>query len=116
MIEREVIAGDTFSLTYKYMPEGVLTDMPEAYNIKVGLHTEGGSLVRVYSYLAGEIKNPDKGIYRWTIDYDTSKNLKGYIIAEMMLYSSDKSVVVHCSEPIRIHVIPSLMNSEIEND
>ncbi len=116
MIQREVIAGDTFSIVYKHKPEGVLTNMPEAYNLMIGLHTEGGSKVKTYSYQDDEIENPDTGIYRWTIEHELSKSLKGPVIVEMVLYSRDLSFVQHCGEPIKLTVIPSLMNEEIENE
>lgn len=117
MIKREVMAGDTFSLVYKHKPEGVLTDMPDAYNLMIGLHTEGGSKVETFSYQDGDFEpQTETGVYRWTIKHELSKNLKGTVIAEMVLYSRDLSFVQHCGEPIKLTVIPSLMNEEIENE
>ena len=114
MIKKQVIAGDTFPIVYKHKPDGELSDLPEGYDYMIGLHQEGSTSVTVFSYQNGDIDNPDTGIYRWEISHDMSKNLKGNIIVEMVIYSRDASFVKHCSEPIILEVIPSFMNDQLD--
>ena len=114
MIQREVMAGDTFPIVYKHKPNGELADLPEGYDYMIGLHQDGSNAVTTYSYQNGDITNPETGIYRWEISHELSKSLKGNIIVEMVIYSRDASFVKHCSEPIKLVVIPSFMNDELD--
>ena len=114
MIEKPIMAGDTFPIVYKHMPNGELADLPEGYDYMIGLRPEDGKKLTVFSYRNGDIANPDKGIYRWECKHDLSMTLHGNIIAEMVIYSRDGSFVKHCSEPILLKVIPSFMNEVLE--
>ena len=114
MIEREVMAGDTFSIVYKHKPNGVLSDLPEGYDYMIGLRQEGGQSVMTFSYQNGDITNEETGIYRWEITHELSKSLKGNIIVEMVIYSRYASFVKHCTEPIKLKVIPSFMNEYLD--
>lgn len=114
MIPEEITAGDTFLLRYKHKQEGVLTEIPEGYDILFGLRQEGGHKVIVYSYRNGEIENPDKGVYSKLIDHDLSKTLSGTIVIEMVIYSRNGSVVQHCCHPKKVKVNPSFMNEYLD--
>ncbi len=115
MIKKEVIAGDTFPIVYKYkQPDGTITDMPEGYDLMIGLRNEESKTVTTFSYQNGDIKNPEKGIYRWEISHKMSMNLKGDIVVEMVVYSRDGSVVKHCTDPVLLTVVPSFMNEHLD--
>lgn len=114
MIPEEITAGDTFLIRYKHKQEKMLADLPEGYDLVFGLRQEGSRKVIVYSYRNGEIENPDKGIYVKRIDYDLSKSLSGTIIIEMVVYSRDGSVVLHCGKPRKVEVHPSFMNEYLD--
>ena len=114
MIEKPVVAGDTFPIVYKHMPDGVLQNLPEGYDYMIGLRPEDGKNVMVFSFRNDDITNPDTGIYQWKCPHDLSTDLHGNIVAEMVIYSRDGSFVKHCSEPILLKVIPSFMNDALE--
>ena len=114
MIEKPIMAGDTFPIVYKHMPNGVLENLPEGYDYMIGLRPEDGKTVMVFSYRNDEIANPDTGIYHWECSHELSKSLHGNIVAEMVIYSRDASFVKHCSEPILLKVIPSFMNEHLD--
>lgn len=117
MIQREVIAGDTFSIVYKHMPEGVLVDLPEGYDYVLGLRQEGGTHPMTFKLSENQIQHePGTGIYTWKISHDLSKSLKGTVMVEMLVYSIDRAFVQHCNEPVRITVIPSFMNEVIADE
>ena len=116
MIRREVIAGDTFPIIYKHKENGVLANLPEGYDLMIGLHQEGSKQVTTFSYLSGDIDNPEPGIYKWQISHDMSKALRGSIIVEVAIYSIDGSFVKHCIEQIKLNVIGSQMNEYLDND
>lgn len=114
MIKKEVIAGDTFPIVYKHKENGTIADLPEGYDFVIGLRQEGSQNVKTFSYQNGDIGNPDKGVYRWECDHKFSMTLSGNIIVEMVLYSRDGSFVKHCSEPIKLEVVPSFMNEHLD--
>lgn len=114
MIEREVMAGDTFPIVYEHKPKGQLQNLPEGYDYVIGLRPENGKNVTVYSYQNGDITTEETGIYRWKISHELSKSLKGVIIVEMVVYSRDGSVVRHCKEPIRLTILESFMNEHLD--
>lgn len=117
MNQRTVIAGDTFSIVYKHKPEGTLADLPEGYEYVLGLRKVGGKEVKAFKLSKGEISHSEgPGVYRWTAEYEFSKSLSGEIVAEMLFYSADKTVVQHCNEPLGIKVLPSFMNEVIDAD
>ena len=116
MIRREVIAGDTFPIIYKHKENGVLANLPEGYDLMIGLHQEGSKSVTTYSYQNGDVENAETGIYRWQISHEMSVSLKGSIIVEIVIYSRDASFVKHCSEPIKLEVIESFMNDYLDNE
>lgn len=117
MIKREVIAGDTFSIVYKHMPEGVLTDLPEGYDYVLGLRQEGGTRPMTFRLSENQIEHVENsGIYTWKISHNLSKSLKDTVVVEMLIYSEDKSFVQHCNEPVYITVIPSFMNEVIADN
>ena len=116
MIKRQVIAGDTFPIVSKHKPNGVLQDLPEGYDYMIGLRQEGSKSTTTFSYQNGDISNPETGVYRWEVSHEMSKNLKGDIIVEMVVYSRDASFVKHCSEPIVLEVIPSFMNEQLDTE
>lgn len=108
------MAGDTFPIVYKHKPNGELQDLPEGYDYVIGLHQEGSKKVEVFSYQNGDIKNTEKGVYLWEAEHEFSMQLKGVIIAEMVIYSRDGSFVRHCKEPIRLTVLESFMNEYLD--
>ena len=114
MIPEEITAGDTFFIRYKHKQEEVLTEIPEGYDLLFGLRQEGGNKVIVYSYRNGDIENTDKGIYVRKVDHELSKSLSGTIVIEMVLYSRDGSVVLHCGNPKKVVVHPSFMNEYLD--
>lgn len=115
MIQREVIAGDTFPIAFTYQDANKNPiDLPEGYDYVIGLHQEGGKTVKVFSYQNGDIKNPETGVYKWEADHEFSMQLKGVIIVEMVIYSRDGSFVRHCKEPIRLTVLESFMNEYLD--
>lgn len=114
MRPEEITAGDTFPISYKHKQDGVLTDLPEGYDLLFGLRQEGNSKVIIYSYRNGEIENPDKGVYVKRIDHELSKSLSGTIVIEMVIYSRDGSVVLHCGKPVKVEVHQSFMNDYLD--
>ena len=116
MIKREITAGDTFAVVYKHKPDGELVDMPDAYDIAIGLRRESGESIASFSYQDGDIEKTDTGTYRWQIGHELSKSLEGVVIIEMTVYSVDYSFVQHCNEYIQLVVTPSLMNEVIDNE
>ena len=114
MIKKPIIAGDTFPIVYKHMPNGELRDLPDGFDYMIGLRQEGSKRPMVFSYRNGDIENPDKGVYRWECKHDLSMSLSGNIIAEMVIYSRDGSFVKHCSEPILLEVQESFMNDQLD--
>lgn len=116
MINRKVIAGDTFSIVYYHKQGDTIADLPEGYDYVIGLRQEDGKTVTSFKYSKGEIQKTATGTYRWKISYELSKTLKDVVIAEMLIYSIDRAFVQHCEEPIRIEVIPSFMNDVIEEE
>lgn len=114
MIKREVIAGDTFPIVYKHKENGTVVDLPEGYDLMIGLRKEGSQNVTTFSYKKGEIAKGGTGIYRWEIGHELSKSLRGDIVVEMVIYNSDASFVKHCTEPIVLTVIPSFMNEHLD--
>ena len=116
MTKKEITAGDTFAVVYKHKPDGTIVDMPEAYDLAIGLRRENGEFIASFSYQAGDIVKTDTGVYRWEISHDLSKSLEGVVIIEMTVYSADYSFVQHCNEYIQLVVTPSFMNSVIDNE
>ena len=114
MIPEEITAGDTFVIRYKHKQNEELADLPEGYELLYGLRQEGSHKVIVYSYRNGEIENPDKGVYIKRIDHELSKSLSGTIVIEMVIYSRDGSVVLHCGRPRRVVVNQSFMNEYLD--
>ncbi len=114
MMPEEITAGDTFMIRYKHKQEGVPTDLPEGYDLLFGLRQEGAHKVIVYSYRNGEIENPDKGVYKKIVDHELSKTLSGTIVIEMVIYSRDGSVVLHCGKPQKVKVNQSFMNEYLD--
>lgn len=114
MIEREVIAGDTFGITYVHKQDDVVADLPDAYDYMIGLHQEGGNSIQTFSYQNGDIEKTATGTYKWRIPHALSKSLSGNVIMEMVIYSADLSYVQHCNEPVRLKVMKSYMNEAIE--
>lgn len=114
MRPEEITAGDTFQITYKHRQDGELTDLPEGYDLLFGLRQEGSAEVIIYSYRNGDIENPDNGVYIKRIDHELSKALSGTIVIEMVIYSRDGSVVLHCGKPRRVEVNPSFMNEHLD--
>ena len=114
MIKKPIIAGDTFPIVYKHMPNGELRDLPDGFDYMIGLRQEGSKKPMVFSYRNGDILNPDKGVYRWECKHDLSMSLSGNIIAEMVIYSRDGSFVKHCSEPLLLEVQQSFMNDQLD--
>lgn len=124
IIKKEITAGDTFAITYKHKQNNVIADMPEAYDLVIGLRRENGMAIASYSYQDGEIKHEEgTGIYRWQISHEVSKSLNSdptkkqieVVIVEMTVYSADYSFVQHCNESIQLFVAPSYMNDVIDN-
>lgn len=114
MIEKEVVQGDTFPVVYKHMENGVLADLPEGYDVMIGLRKENSTAVTTFSYQNGDISNPETGVYRWKISHELSMSLEGNIEVEMVLYSRDGSFVKHCTDPVKLTVIPSFMNEKLD--
>ena len=114
MILEEITAGDTFPIKYVHKQDQELADLPEGYELLFGLRQEGGNKVIVYSYRNGDIENTDKGIYIKRIDHKLSKSLSGTIVIEMVIYSRDGSVVLHCGKPRRVVVNQSFMNEYLD--
>ena len=116
MIQREVIAGDTFSIVYKHQPDGVLADLPEGYDYVIGLRQDGSSQPTVFKLSQGQVRHTSTGVYTWTISHDLSKQLSGKVLVEMLVYSIDHAYVQHCNEPVCITVTPSFMNDVIADE
>lgn len=114
MKEEETTAGDTFLIRYKHKENEILTDLPEGYDLLFGLRQEGNNTVIIYSYRNGEIENSERGIYVKRIDHKLSKTLSGTIVIEMVIYSRDGSVVLHCGKPKKVVVHPSFMNEYLD--
>ena len=74
MIEKEVVQGDTFPVVYKHMENGVLADLPEGYDVMIGLRKENSTAVTTFSYQNGDISNPETGVYRWKISHEPRLN------------------------------------------
>ena len=116
MIQREVIAGDTFPIIYRHRQNGQIADLPVGYDYMIGLHKENGENITTFSYQNGDIERTELGTYVWKISHDLSKQLKGTVVVEMVVYSADLSYVHHCNEPIQLKVIPSFMNEKIADN
>ena len=114
MRPEEITAGDTFQISYTHKQNKEVTDLPEGYELLFGLRQEGNSNVIIYSYRNGEIENPDKGVYVKRIDHKLSKSLSGTIVIEMVIYSRDGSVVLHCGKPRKVEVHQSFMNEYLD--
>lgn len=114
MRPEEITAGDTFLIRYTHKENGVLTDLPEGYNLLFGLRQEGSKTVIIYSFRDGEIENTEKGIYFKRIDHELSKKLSGTIVVEMVVYSRDGSVVLHSGKPKKVEVHESFMNEYLD--
>lgn len=114
MIPEEITAGDTFLIRYKHKQGEELADLPEGYNLLFGLRQQGSHKVILYNYRDGEIENPEKGIYVKRVDHELSKSLSGTIVIEMVIYSRDGSVVLHCGKPRKVEVHESFMNDYLD--
>ena len=55
MIQREVIAGDTFPIIYRHRQNGQIADLPEGYDYMIGLHKENGENITTF-YNHGDAK------------------------------------------------------------
>ena len=109
-----MVQGDTFPVVYKHKENGVLADLPEGYDLMIGLRRDNSTAVTTFGYQNGDISNPETGVYRWEISHELSMSLEGNIMVEMVLYSRDGSFVKHCTEPIKLKVIESFMNEHLD--
>lgn len=115
MIEKEVVQGDTFPVVYKHMENGVLADLPEGYDLIIGLRRDNSKVVTTFSYQNGDFESQtETGVYRWKISHKLSMSLEGSVVVEMVLYSRDGSFVKHCTDPIKLKVIESFMNEHLD--
>lgn len=116
MIDKEIVAGDTFPIVYTHKQNGVVADMPEAYDCVIGLRNENGGSIITFSYQNNDIERVAEGTYRWKLPFELSKSLSGTVIIEIVVFSADLSYVQHSLESVRLKVIPSYMNDIIAND
>lgn len=93
--------GDTFNVIYQYKEDDVVTDLPEGYDILVGLYDKKGTMLAHGSYSGGEIQKSGTK-YKMYVDHDTSMLLKGDVYMEITLKSSDDSFVDHTTEVVVI--------------
>ena len=113
VIKKEITAGDTFSITYKHKQDGEIADMPEAYDLVIGLFDQNGARIAAYKYQDGDISNPETGVYKWTISHEASVALPDLVVIKMTIYSADLSFVQHCNQVVYVTVLRTEMNDEL---